>query len=122
MLLEVLREMLEIVAKLGLKVNELPNFTAVCTRKQDLKLPVRRFRLRSSMELHVTGDIQAIDSTGIDRHAASQHYADRTDYTFRAVTTIALVDCKTRVIIYCSMKQPNDPKVGWRVSHVLSVK
>ena len=117
MLLDVLREMPGIVEKLGLEVNELPHFTTVCTRKQDLKMPIWRFLLRCSTELYETGDVQAIDSTGYDRHAASQHYANRTDYTFRAVKTTALVDCETSVIldIHCSMKQPNDTKVGWKV-------
>jgi len=49
--------------------------------------------------LHDTGEIQAIDATGMDRVAASQHYAKRTNYTFRAVKTTVLIDCETGVIL-----------------------
>jgi hypothetical protein len=62
--------------------------------------------LESSVELYELGDFQAIDVTGIDRVQASQHYAKRTEYTFEAVKTIALIDCETSAIldIHCSMK------------------
>ena len=56
-------------------------------------------------------------SDGVDRHAASQHDANRTNYTFKAVKTTALTDCATNAIldIHCSMKQPHDTQVGWQV-------
>jgi len=41
-LLDVLREMPGIVAKLGLSVDDLPDFTTVCSWKQDLKMTVWR--------------------------------------------------------------------------------
>jgi len=46
----------------------------------------------------------------MDQIAASQHYAKRTNYTFRAVKTTVLIDCKTGTIldIHCLMKQPHD--------------
>ena len=68
-------------------------------------------------DLHELGEIQAIDATGMDRIAASQHYAKRTNYTFRAVKTTILVDCLTGVIldIHSSMTQPHDSQVGWQV-------
>jgi hypothetical protein len=56
---------------------------------QDLKMPLWRDFLRLSAALHDTGEIQAIDATGMDRIAASSHYAKRTNYTFRAVKTTA---------------------------------
>jgi IS5 family transposase len=66
---------------------------------------------------HDTGEIQAIDATGIDCIAASQHSAKRTIYTFKAVKTNALIDLKTGAIldIQCSMKQPHDTKIGWQL-------
>jgi len=53
----------------------------------------------------------------MDRVAASQHYAKRTNYTFKAVKTTALIDCKTGAIldIHCSMKQPHDTQIGWQL-------
>jgi len=116
-LLDVLHEMHGIVAKLGLAVDELPDFTTVCTRKQDLEMRIWRVLLRLSADLHDTGEVQAIDATGMDRITASQHYAKHTNYTFEAVKTTTLIDCKTGAIldIHCSMKQPHDSRIGWQM-------
>ncbi len=50
--------------------------------------------------------MKAIDSIGVSRVQASQHYAKRTDDTFEAVKTTLLIDCETSTIldIHCSMK------------------
>jgi IS5 family transposase len=116
-LIDVLHEMPGIVSKFGLTVVELPDFTTVWTRKQELEMRIWRVLLRLSAQLQDTGDIQAIDATGFDRVGASQHYANRTNYTFRSVKTTALVDCSTSLIldIHCSMKQPHDTQIGWQV-------
>ena len=116
-LLDVLHEMPRIAGILGLEVPQLPDFTTVCARMQDLQMPLWRDFLRLSAELHDTGEIQAIDATGMDRIAASHHYAKRTNYTFRAVKTTVLIDCTTGVIldIHCSMKQPHDSQVAWQL-------
>ena len=116
-LLDVLYEMPRIVGILGLEPDELPDFSTVCARYQRLKMPIWRVLLRLSAELHELGEIQAIDATGMDRISASQHYAKRTNYTFKAVKTTALIDCETGVIldIHCSMKQPHDSQIGWQV-------
>ncbi len=73
---------------------------------QELNMPLWRDLLRLSAQLYETGEIQAIDATGMERVAASQHYAKRTNYTFRAVKTTALTDWKTAINldIHCSMK------------------
>jgi IS5 family transposase len=116
-LLDVLQEMTGIVATLGLSVAELPDFTTVCARYQDLQIRVWRVLLRLSSSLHEFGDVQAIDATGFERHSANRHYANRVDYTFEAVKTTALVDCDTTAIldIHCSMKQPHDTQIGRQV-------
>jgi len=116
-LLDVLHEMPRIARILGLEVPQLPDFTTVCAGMQELKMPLWRDVLRLSAELHDTGEIQAIDATGMDRIAASQHYAKRTNYTFKAVKTTALIDCKTGAIldIHCSMKQPHDSQIAWQL-------
>ena len=116
-LLDVLYEMPRICGILDLEPCTLPDFTTVCARMQELKMPLWRDLLRLSAQLHDTGEIQAIDATGMDRVAASQHYAKRTNYTFRAVKTTALIDCKTSAILYihCSMKQPHDTQIAWQL-------
>jgi amino acid permease len=47
----------------------------------------------------------------------SQHNANRANYAFNAVKTIALEDCSASLIldIYCSMKQPHYTQIGWLV-------
>lgn len=116
-LLDVLHEMQGIIKKMDLKPSELPDFTTVCARKQQLKMSVWRVLLRLSADLHDTGEVQAIDATGFDRHSASHHYANRTDYTFKSVKTTALVDCETSIVldIHCSTRQPHDTHVGRQV-------
>ena len=115
-LLDVLYEMPRIDRILGLDPVELPDFTTVCARMQDLKIPRWRDPLRLSAQLHETGPIQAIDATGMDRIVAIQNYAKRTNYTFEAVKTTLLSDCKTGTIldIHCSMKQPHDTQIAWQ--------
>jgi IS5 family transposase len=116
-LLDVLHEMPRIVAKLDLEVAELPDFTTVCTRMQDLEMARWRVLLRLSADLHEPGDVQAIDATGFDRRQASRRYAKRTNYTFRAVKTTFLVDCGSSTIldIHCSMTRPHDTQIGDQV-------
>jgi IS5 family transposase len=116
-LLDVLHEMPRIARILGLEVTQLPDFTTVCARMQSLKMPLWRDFLQLSAALVDTGEIQAIDATGMDRIAASQHYAKRTNYTFKAVKTTVLIDCKTGTIldIHCSMKQPHDSQIAWQM-------
>jgi hypothetical protein len=53
-----------------------------------------RVLLRLSAQLQDLEEIQATDATGLDRVAASHHYANRTTYIFRSVKTTALVDYK----------------------------
>lgn len=102
---------------LGLRRSELPDFSTLCLRKQLLKIPVWRDFLRLSINLYKLGDIQAIDASGMDRTGASQLYPSRTKYTFKAVKTTVLIDCKTGTMldIHCLMKQPHDSQVGWQL-------
>lgn len=61
-LLAVLHEMHSIVERVGLKPSELPDFTTVYVRKQQLKMTVWCTLFRLSADLHDTGDVQAIDA------------------------------------------------------------
>jgi IS5 family transposase len=115
--MDVLREIPRVAESLYLSVETLPHFSTICARKQ--AIPMKRWRaiLNGSVELYELGDVQAIDATGVDRVQASQHYANRTDYTFEAVKTTLLVDCESDVIldIHCSMKQLHDTQIGLQV-------
>ncbi len=102
---------------LGLSVNELPDFTTICARKQDLKMPVWRMLLQLSVVLFDTGEVQAIDSTSIAHRSSSHNYAKRVKGTFESVKTTILVDCSTRAIldVHCSMNLPHDTQIAWQV-------
>lgn len=115
--LDVLTEMHGIVADLGLGVDELPDFTTVCTRKQELVMAVWRVLLRESAALHDTGDVQAIDSTSIAQRSSSYNYAKRVKDTFESVKTTILVDCDSGAIldVNCSMSLPHDTQIAWQV-------
>jgi IS5 family transposase len=116
-LLDVLSEMPNITGKLGLAVDELPDFTTVCTRKQELEMLIWRKLLRASSDLFETGEIQAIDSTSLAYRVASRNYAKRVGDTHESVKTTALVDCDTGVILdfHCSMSLPHDTQIAWQV-------
>ncbi len=89
-LLGVLHGVHRIITQLNLAVSELSDFTIVCTSNQDLELQIWPFFLKLSAEFHNLGNVQAIDATGMDRIATSQHYAKRTNYTFEVVKTTLL--------------------------------
>jgi hypothetical protein len=93
-ILDELSQMDDVVGKLDLEPGELPDFTTVCARYQELKMAVWRALLRHSADILQPGSVHAIDATGFDRQAASRNYANRTNYRFKAVKTTALVDCK----------------------------
>ena len=78
-LMEILYEMPRITRILGLRPSTLPDFSTVCGRKQELKMDIWRTFLGLTSDLHDLGEIQAIDATGMNRIAASQHYAKRTN-------------------------------------------
>jgi len=116
-LLDELSQMGNVVEKMDLEPGELPDFTTVCARYQELKMAVWRALLRHSADLVQPGEVHAIDATGFDRQGASRHYANRTNYQFKAVKTTALVDCENSLIldIHCSMRQPHDTQIGPQV-------
>lgn len=116
-LMDVLSEMPRIVEKLGLSGAELPDFTTVCTRKQELEMRIWRVLLRLSAALHETGEIQAIDSTSIAQRSSSYNYSKRVKNTYESVKLTALVDCSSGAILdlHCSMNLPHDTQIAWQV-------
>jgi len=63
---------------------------------QELKMPLWRAFLRPSTAVPDTGEIQVIDATGESPSQANHHDATWTEYPFKAVKSIALIDCKFR--------------------------
>lgn len=113
-LLDILREMPRITAKLGLAVDELPDFTTVGARKQDLEMRIWRILLQSSASLRKCGEVQAIDSTSLAYRSSSHNYAKRVKDTFESVKTTLLVDCNSGAIldVHCSMNLPHDTQIA----------
>lgn len=113
-LLHVLSEMPRITRLLGLSTNTLPHFTTLCHAKERLYMPNWRRFLALSTQLHNLGEIQAIDASGFDRIAASRKYANRTNYTFKAMKTTVLVDCSSGTIldVHASTKRPHDTAIA----------
>jgi IS5 family transposase len=116
-LLDVLSEMPGVVAKFGLTVDELPDFTTMCARKQDLEMRIWRALLRLSASVHDCGDVQAMDSTSLAQHKPSHNYAKRVEDTFESVKITLLVDCDSGAIldVHCAMTLPHDTQIAWRV-------
>lgn len=102
-----------IISKFFLEETEYPDVTTVCTRMKNLEMALWHVLLRFSTDLHESGDVEAIDVTGLDRRAASHRYARRTNYSANVLKTAILVDCKTRAIlkIHCSMERPHDTQI-----------
>jgi hypothetical protein len=98
-LLDELSQINDVLEKLGLETSELPDFITVCALYQELKMAVWRSLLCHSANLVQSGEIHAIDATGFDRQGASRHYANRTNYRFKAVKTTALVDCENILVL-----------------------
>jgi IS5 family transposase len=113
-LLDVLSEMPRIARLLGLSIDDLPHFTTLCHAKERLYMPSWRRLLDHSAQLHDLGEIQAIDASGFDRIAASRKYANRTNYTFKAMKTTVLVDCSSGTIldVHSSTKRPHDTMIA----------
>ena len=113
-LLDVLSEMPRIARFLGLSIETLPHFTTLCHAKERLYMPNWRRFLTISTTLHNLGEVQAIDASGFDRIAASRKYANRTNYTFKAMKTTVLVDCSSGTIldVHSSTKRPHDTMIA----------
>lgn len=116
-LLDILQEMPGIVAKLGLSVDELPDFTTVCTQKQDLEMRIWRVLLRLTARLHESGEVQVVDSTSLAQRTSSHNYAKRVEDTFESVKTTLLVDCDSGAIIdvHCVMTLPHDMQIAMQL-------
>jgi hypothetical protein len=113
-LMDVRHEMSRVTSLLGLTPETVPHFSTGSDRKQAIPMGRCRAMLNQSVELYELGDVQAIDAASVDRVQASQRYAKRTNYNFKAVKTTLLVDCTTSAIldIHYPMKQPHDTQGG----------
>jgi IS5 family transposase len=116
--LDLLSEMPQILAEIGLEEADLPDHSTLVKAFDRLKTALWRVLLRLSSELHDPSGHAAIDATFFDRETASKHYCRRTDYRVQTLKTTALVDTETQAIldVHCSTGKPHDTQLGWQVA------
>jgi len=116
--LDLLSEMPQILAEIGLDAADLPDPSTLVKAFDRLKTALWRVLLRLSSELHDPSGHAAIDATFFDRETASKHYCRRTNYRVQTLKTTALVDTETQAIldVHCSTGKPHDTQLGWQVS------
>jgi IS5 family transposase len=116
--LDLLSEMPQILAEIGLEEADLPDHSTLVKAFDRLKTALWRVLLRLSSELHDPSGHAAIDATFFDRETASKHYCRRTNYRVQTLKTTALVDTETQVVldVHCSTGKPHDTQLGWQVA------
>jgi IS5 family transposase len=116
--LDLLSEMPQILAEIGLGEADLPDHSTLVKWFDRIKTALWRVLLRLSSELHDPSGHAAIDATFFDRETASKHYCRRTDYRVQTLKTTALVDTETQAIldVHCSTGKPHDTQLGWQVA------
>ena len=78
--LDLLSEMPQILAEIGLEAADLPHHSTLVKAFDRFTVAIWRVLLRLSAQPHEPSGHAAIDSTFFDRENASRHYCRRTDY------------------------------------------
>ncbi|WP_096391841.1 IS5 family transposase [Halopenitus persicus] len=116
--LDLLSEMPQILAEIGLEAGDLPDHSTLVKAFDRFEMKVWRVLLRLSAQLHDTADHAAIDATFFDRETASKHYCRRTNYRVQTLKTTALVDTKTQAVldVHCTTEKRHDTQIGWQLA------
>jgi IS5 family transposase len=116
--LDLLSEMPQILAEIGLEEDDLPDHSTLVKAFDRFKMKVWRVLLRLSAQLHDTADHAAMDATFFDRETASKHYCRRTNYRVQTLKTTALVDTKTQAVldVHCTTEKRHDTQLGWQLA------
>ena len=104
--LDLLSEMPQILAKIGLNSAELPHHSTLVKAFNRIKMAVWRVLLRLSAQLHDTSGHAAMDATFFDRETASKHYCRRTNYRVQTLKTTTLVDTASQAVldVHCTTR------------------
>ncbi|OYR50460.1 IS5/IS1182 family transposase [Halorubrum sp. Ea1] len=116
--LDILSEMPQILAEIGLEEGDLPDHSTLVKAFDRFEMEVWRVLLRLSAQLHDTADHAAMDATFFDRETASKHYCRRTNYRVQTLKTTALVDTKTQAVldVHCTTEKRHDTQIGWQLA------
>ena len=104
MTIDLLKEMPQIIGKIGLDAADLPHPSTLCKAFDEMSMSVCRVLLRQSAQLHDPSEHGAIDATFYERSAASRHYCQRTSYRVQKLKLTKLADTDTQAIldVHCS--------------------
>jgi IS5 family transposase len=116
--LDLLSEMPQILAEIGLEPGDLPHHSTLVKAFDRFEMKIWRVLLRLSAQLHDTADHAAMDATFFDRETASKHYCRRTNYRVQTLKTTALVDTKTQTVldVHCTTEKRHDTQIGWQLA------
>ena len=90
--LDLLSEMPQILAEIGLEKADLPHHSTLVKAFERIQIAVWRVLLRLSSQLHELSGQAAMDATFFDRETASKHYCRRTNYrvqTLKVTVTVS---------------------------------
>ncbi|SNR64138.1 IS5 family transposase [Halorubrum vacuolatum] len=116
--LDLLSEMPQIVAEIGLEASDLPYHSTLVKAFDRLQMKIWRVLLRLSAQLHDTSGHAAMDATFFDRETASKHYCRRTNYRVQTLKTTALVDAASQAVldVHCTTEKRHDTQIGWQLA------
>ncbi|ELY60980.1 IS5 family transposase [Natronococcus jeotgali] len=116
--LDLLSEMPQILAEIGLEKADLPDHSTLVKAFDRIKMTVWRVVLRLSAQLHEPSGHAAMDATFFDRENASKHYCRRTNYRVQTLKTTALVDTASQAVldVHCTTEKRHDTQLGWQLA------
>ena len=116
--LDLLSEMPQILAEIGLLKADLPDHSTLVKAFDRIKMAVWRVLLCLSAQLHESSGHAAMDATFFDRENASKHYCRRTSYRVQTLKTTALVDTESQAVldVHCTTEKRHDTQLGWQLA------
>ena len=116
--LDLLSEIPQIVAEIGLDPGNLPHHPTLIKAFDRFEMKIWRVLLRLSAQLHDTTDHAAMDATFFNRETASKHYCRRKSYRVQTLKMTALVDTKIQAVldVHCTTEKRHDTQIGWQLA------
>jgi IS5 family transposase len=104
MTIDLLKEMPQIIGKIGLEPADLPHPSTLCKAFDRISMSLCRVLLRQSAECHDPSKHGGLDATFYERDAASRHYCNRTNYRVQKLKVTKLVDTESQAVldVHCS--------------------
>ncbi len=112
--LDLLSEMPQMLAKIGLDAAALPDHSMLVEPFDRIKMWVCRVLLRLSAQLHEPSGHVAIDATFFDHENASKYNCRRTNYRVQTPETTGLVDTASQAVldVHCTTEKRHETQIG----------